>query len=364
MKLSKETEQEIRQLYQAYWDAYLSGDFKTFASFLDDHIVIYGTAVGEIFSTKEEALAFYTATAEEMTGKAEFRNREISIQPVGDTIVIYEQSQLFILIEGTWTYYGFARITGIFEKKGNEWKLVHQHGSFPDSRTEEGQQIASEKIKEENLQLREAVQRRTVDLENKNRELAIESSLEKVRAVAMGMRKPDDMLEVCRMISEQLEILGVREIRNVQTAIFYPVKSVYVNYEYYRLHQKSLITEVDYKSHPIQENFANAMIEGKGEMVIEQLTGQEVIDWVEYQSTTPQFVDTHLYNVSSLHYYWYSLGSIALGMSTYAPLTETELNLFKRFRNVFDLAYRRYLDIESKPKLRPERRKLKLHWNE
>jgi len=347
MKLSKETEQEIRQLYQAYWDAYLSGDFKTFASFLDDHIVIYGTAVGEIFSTKEEALAFYTATAEEMTGKAEFRNREISIQPVGDTIVIYEQSQLFILIEGTWTYYGFARITGIFEKKGNEWKLVHQHGSFPDSRTEEGQQIASEKIKEENLQLREAVQRRTVDLENKNRELAIESSLEKVRAVAMGMRKPDDMLEVCRMISEQLEILGVREIRNVQTAIFYPVKSVYINYEYYRLHQKSLITEVDYKSHPIQENFANAMIEGKGEMVIEQLTGQEVIDWVEYQSTTPQFVDTHLYNVSSLHYYWYSLGSIALGMSTYAPLTETDLNLFKRFRNVFDLAYRRYLDIEK-----------------
>jgi len=347
MILSKETEQEIRQLYQAYWDAYLSGDFETFASFLDDHIVIYGTAVGEIFSTKEEALAFYTATAEEMTGKAEFRNREISIQPVGDTIVIYEQSQLFILIEGTWTYYGFARITGIFEKKGNEWKLVHQHGSFPDSRTEEGQQIASEKIKEENLQLREAVQRRTVDLENKNRELAIESSLEKVRAVAMGMRKPDDMLEVCRMISEQLEILGVREIRNVQTAIFYPVKSVYVNYEYYRLHQKSLITEVDYKSHPIQENFANAMIEGKGEMVIEQLNGKEVIDWVEYQSTTPQFVDTHLYNVSSLHYYWYSLGSIALGMSTYAPLTETELNLFKRFRNVFDLAYRRYLDIEQ-----------------
>ena len=103
MILSKETEQEIRQLYQAYWDAYLSGDFETFASFLDDHIVIYGTAVGEIFSTKEEALAFYTATAEEMTGKAEFRNREISIQPVGDTIVIYEQSQLFILIEGTWT---------------------------------------------------------------------------------------------------------------------------------------------------------------------------------------------------------------------------------------------------------------------
>jgi hypothetical protein len=161
------------------------------------------------------------------------------------------------------------------------------------------------------------------------------------------MRKREDMLEVCRMISEQLEILGVREIRNVQTAIFYQDKSVYINYEYYQLHQKSLITEVDYRSHPIQENFANTMIEGKGEMVIEQLSGKEVIDWVEYQATTPQFVDPHLYHVSSLHYYWYSLGPIALGMSTYAPLGKDEMALFQRFRNVFDLAYRRYQDIEQ-----------------
>jgi ketosteroid isomerase-like protein len=79
MKLSKETEVEIRRVYQTYWDAYLSGDFATFASFMVDDIVIYGTAVGEIFYTKEEALEFYTATAEEMTGKAEFRNQGYSL---------------------------------------------------------------------------------------------------------------------------------------------------------------------------------------------------------------------------------------------------------------------------------------------
>mgnify|MGYP006352532953 FL=1 len=128
MKLSKETEVEIRQVYQTYWDAYLRGDFETFASFLDDDIIIYGTAVGEIFYTKEEALRFYTATAEEMTGKADFRNRHIKIQPVGDTIAIFDESQLFILIDETWTYYGYARITGIFEHKNSGWKLVHQHG--------------------------------------------------------------------------------------------------------------------------------------------------------------------------------------------------------------------------------------------
>ncbi len=347
MKLSKQTEAEVLEAYHAYWTAYLNGDMETFASYLDDQVTIYGTAVGEIFNNKQDAIKFYGETAHEMTGKAEFRNREISVQQVGNEFVISEQSDLYVLIETEWTFYGHARISGVLAQKENGWKLVHQHGSFPDGRTEEGQQIASEKIKEENQQLREAVYRRTIDLENKTRELELESSLERVRTVAMSMRRPDDMLEVCHIISEQLEMLGVEEIRNVQTAIFYQDKGVYINYEYYRLHNQSLITEVDYLTHPIQEKFANAMISGKGEMVIEQLAGKEVREWVEYQATTPQFVDTHLFHVSSLNYYWYSLGPIALGMSTYAPLTDEEMALFKRFRNVFDLAYRRYLDIEQ-----------------
>ena len=54
-----------------------------------------------------------------------------------------------------------------------------------------------------------------------------------------------------------------------------------------------------------------------------------------------------LETADSLTYYWYSLGPVALGISTYTPLDENEINLFKRFRNVFELAYRRYLDIEK-----------------
>ena len=46
---------------------------------------------------------------------------------------------------------------------------------FPDSKTEEGEQINTEKIKAENLQLRDAVKSRTIELENKNRELEIEA---------------------------------------------------------------------------------------------------------------------------------------------------------------------------------------------
>jgi signal transduction histidine kinase len=185
------------------------------------------------------------------------------------------------------------------------------------------------------------------ELAAKNHELEIEAALEKVRAIALSMKEPAHMLDVCRVISEQLEILNVKEIRNVQTAIFYETKGTYLNFEYYRLHQKSLITEVDYRLHPVQIKFADQMLKGPDEMFTESLDKTYLKDFIEYQKTTPQFIDTHLYEASSLNYYWYSIGPVALGISTYSPLRETELILFRRFRNVFELAYRRFMDIEK-----------------
>jgi signal transduction histidine kinase len=193
----------------------------------------------------------------------------------------------------------------------------------------------------------EELEQKRKAVEAQNRDLEIESSLERVRTVAMGMRKPDDMLEVCRIISQQSESLGIKEIRNVQTAIIYKDKGTYLNYEYYAKHEKLLVTEVDYKNHELQSLFANRMLQGAEELFAEALTGKEVSDWYEYQKTTNQFADSYLENAQSLNYYFYSLGPVALGISTYSPLSVEEINLFKRFRNVFDLAYRRFLDIEQ-----------------
>ncbi|HWC54190.1 MAG TPA: ATP-binding protein [Chitinophagaceae bacterium] len=184
-------------------------------------------------------------------------------------------------------------------------------------------------------------------VEEQNHELEIESALERVRSVAMGMKKREDMLDVCKTIAQQLALLKVNEIRNVQTAIFYDEKGVYTNYEYYAKHDKLLITDTEFRNHPVADKFANQMMKGPNEVFIHGFTGQEVKDWLEYQKGTNVFIDNYLETASSLTYYWYSLGPVALGMSTYVPLKDVEIELFKRFRNVFELAYRRYLDIEK-----------------
>jgi len=193
----------------------------------------------------------------------------------------------------------------------------------------------------------EDLQKKSEAIEEQNRELEIESSLERVRTVAMSMNKPDDMLHVCRTISEQLELLKVKEIRNVQTAIFYEGKGTYMNYEYYTKHSKTIITETSYTNHEIAKAFAEQMLKGNGEFFVTHINGDEVKDWIAYQKTTNVFIDTFLETANSLNYYWSSLGPVALGISTYFPLTDDDMNLFKRFRNVFELSYRRYLDIEQ-----------------
>src|SRR5678816_1183148 len=137
------------------------------------------------------------------------------------------------------------RISAILRKEITGWKYIHQHGSLPDTRANDGEVIATEQIRKENLQLREAVKRRTAELENNNRELEIESALERVRAVAMGMSKAEDMLDICRIISKELENLSINEIRNIQTAIIDEAKGIYLNYEYFRLKKKADVTSVE-----------------------------------------------------------------------------------------------------------------------
>ena len=50
-------------------------------------------------------------------------------------------------------------------------------------------------------------------------------------------------------------------------------------------------------------------------------------------------------NITSLYYYFYSIGIGSIGISAFSAIGAERLEMLKRFRNVFDLAYKRYTDI-------------------
>lgn len=70
-------------------------------------------------------------------------------------------------------------------------------------------------------------------------------------------------------------------------------------------------------------------------------------DWKAFVKSFPQKPDEKLYNASELHYYFYSVGIGALGISSFQSLPEAKLQILRRLRNVFNLSYQRYVDISQ-----------------
>ena len=171
MKLTKKLEAEIKHLYVLYFESLFGANSDTYTSFLADDFKQIGTTLEEVWFSKNEAGKYLEKAVGPVAGKIEFRNRDIRMEAVDNLIGIIEEADCFVNIDGVWAFYDRARVSSILQKRAAGWKFVQQHISFPDSRTEEGQTVGLEKIKAENIQLRDAVKRRTVELENINREL-------------------------------------------------------------------------------------------------------------------------------------------------------------------------------------------------
>ncbi len=86
MKLTKKSKAEILKAYNEYWDAYLKGDMQTMSYWMHDNIQMVGSGRGEFFDNKKKTIKYYKSTADQVTGKADMRNRKISVTPVGDQI--------------------------------------------------------------------------------------------------------------------------------------------------------------------------------------------------------------------------------------------------------------------------------------
>ena len=172
MNLS-EKEVEVMQVYDTWLNSYLNGDIKTYDSFLDDDYRFIGSTNNEEFLNRKDTTNFFEATADQLAGKTEIRNSTRSIKHIDGLIFITQLLDAYFLNGNEWAYYGRFRFTSVLRKKENEWKIIYQHFSMPDSKAQEGETIGYEKVAAENLQLKDAIKRRTIELEHKNRELEI-----------------------------------------------------------------------------------------------------------------------------------------------------------------------------------------------
>ena len=344
MKLTKQQIEDARSAYELYWKSYLTGDIETIAALLVEEYTQVGSVENEVFFNKKDAVQFIVDTIDQVAGNLEMLNRITKSEPIDRLILFHEECDLYVLGDEGWFFYSRFRASSLMKEQKDGWKMIHQHSSLPDSKTKEGENIAIEKISEENLQLRDAVKRRTAELENKNRELEIEAALEKVRAAAMSMRTPEELQLVGEVIFDELKALGFSNLRNTEIVINRDEKQSILSY-YYSDYGVSGLIEVGYTSHPKLKKWAEDLKTADDGFAAVHISEKELDEWKNFREELGYLPDPKLEESNTLDYYSYSTGLGALSISSFKPISSEQLTTLERFRNVFGLAYRRYADV-------------------
>jgi len=138
----------------------------------------------------------------------DLRNESKTFEQFNELMIITLFCDVWYLNEDQWSYYGRFRLSSVMKQTDAGWRFIYQHFSMPDSKSDEGQTIGFENVKTENIELKEAIKRRTQELELKNRELEIESALNRIRAEATAMKKSNDLLDVVVTLRTEFIKLG------------------------------------------------------------------------------------------------------------------------------------------------------------
>jgi signal transduction histidine kinase len=178
----------------------------------------------------------------------------------------------------------------------------------------------------------------------KTRELEIEAALERVRAVAMAMKKAEEMIGICEITYSELKALGFSNIRNAQITINKEEKGIYIVFEYSD-YSRIVMREGNWSQNPIMQEFVNEIEKSKDALFQKQISGKEFEDWRSWRHSMSSADDPRIMVATSLCIYHYSIGAGALGISSFDPITDDQLTILKRFKKVFELTYTRYTDV-------------------
>ncbi|MEP2669195.1 MAG: ATP-binding protein [Cyclobacteriaceae bacterium] len=176
------------------------------------------------------------------------------------------------------------------------------------------------------------------------RQLKIEAALDRVRSIAMAMRRPEDLLKICKSLYRELKRLGISELRNAMINVYDDANGSFLNYDSSGEGGLS-VTQFKNDSHPVIKNFLKQVRRTRDAFAPFSLQAKALQDFIRFRAINGEKTDVKLRKAKALHYYFYSVGNGSMGISTLEAIDPDHIKILKRFRNVFDLAYKRYTDI-------------------
>ncbi|MGK2864697.1 MAG: nuclear transport factor 2 family protein [Chitinophagaceae bacterium] len=355
MTLNKHDKKELLQVYETWWHSYLNGDVKTYDSYLADHYRFIGSTINEDYLNKTDTTKFFEDTAEQLAGKAELRNLERTMEVIEKDLVLFtDLANAYVLSNTGWVFYSRFRFTSLMKKTKDGWRFTYQHFSAPDNKAQEGETLGTRQITKENEELRDAIKRRTIELEYKTRELEIEASLERIRNRTLLMKDSTELNEAAAVFFQQLQTLnllpsGARTYFchiNPETA----VAEVWMTNANGSVMQSSHQTPLT--NSPSLVTYFEAW-KRKEPVNVRIYTDESLNVYLQFISSLPHVkVDKDYQQLLSS-----PPGKIVMtdanflqgtiGVMTFEPLSREALDIMIRFAKVFEFTYTRFLDLQK-----------------
>lgn len=178
------------------------------------------------------------------------------------------------------------------------------------------------------------------------REAKIQLALERVRARTMAMQKSDELSEASNVLFQQLKDLG-EEIEQISICIFEEDLTLVTLYTTIHGKQWTHAAKIALNKHTVYQQMFSGWKNHLKSLVID-IGGEELkalnkfkLEHPDYQVTAEDLAkDRWIINNA-----YFSKGT--LGICTIIPRPEESVRLYERFAQVFDLTYRRFLDLQK-----------------
>ena len=351
MKLTKQTRVDLAKAYQCALDVCIldmKAPLRYFNQYIAEDISGFGTAADEKVTSREDCRKMVMDSRKQSKGMI-FKSRKITpYRPkfIDETTAQFRDEIIVQIGDKKNMHSLHLWFTTLFKYRNNKWQMVLFHGSMPDAGSSSADTFHVAEAEKKLKELEQVVAQRTADLQAKTRELEIEASLERVRAVTMGMNKPGDILDICKVFFTELQSLGFTDLRNTLINFWDDENGQLHDYDYSDFSGGNF-AKLAYSSHPTFEQFQKKIRKAKDAFAKLVINKDGLKSWQQRRRSSGEYKDPRLNKISALYYYFYSTGVGALGISTFSPISKEEVDVLKKFRNVFDMAYQRYIDIQK-----------------
>ncbi len=329
------------------------GPLEELADIVDKNVMGYGTAHNEKIHSFEGMRELVLKQRRETEGIS----TNISYTPVlesvigdGNAAIVVEE----ILFEFTLpddVVKLDLRFSTIWAWEDERWIFKHWHGSIPAESGDEEDTWHLREWKQKALELQTQVDKQTETLLIQNRELEIETALEKVRTRTMAMQQSNELAEVAVLLFEQIEHLGIETFASG----FNIWDDTHENLISWMSNATSTIQppfELPIHTYPQHKKIYGAWKKGEA-FLVHDFKGKAMEKHYRFLRSFPpldeSFKDAEAAGIQIPERQVHNIATFAHGyllFITREPRPEFQ-NIFERFGKVFEQTYTRFLDLKK-----------------